>query len=104
MTRHQKAICRYLEALGKLCAEVAAEPRLLPTFLQVLALVPRTIAELVAELALRVKKQSAHPQIPSDHPKGTHQSGSNTQSPLPRGIGASHYHGPTQYWRSRRCV
>ena len=64
---------------------MAAEPRLLPTFLQVLALVPRTIAELVAELALRVKKQSAHPQIPSDHPKGTHQSGSNTQSPLPEG-------------------
>jgi hypothetical protein len=43
--RHE-AIRRYLHALSKLCAEVAAEPRLLPTFLQVLLLVPRTIAEL----------------------------------------------------------
>ena len=39
-------ISRYLAALGKLCAEVAADPRLLPTFLAILTLVPSTIREL----------------------------------------------------------
>jgi hypothetical protein len=43
--RHE-AIRRYLHALGRLCAEVAAEPKLLPTFLQILTLVPRTVGEL----------------------------------------------------------
>jgi hypothetical protein len=41
-----EAIRSYLYALGRLCLEVAAEPRLVPTFLQVLALVPRTVGEL----------------------------------------------------------
>jgi hypothetical protein len=44
--RSDARIRRYLQALAKLCIEVAAEPRLLPTFLQVLLLVPKTIAEL----------------------------------------------------------
>jgi hypothetical protein len=49
MTR-DASIRRYLHALSKLCAEVAAEPKLLPTFLQILLLVPRTVAELAKSL------------------------------------------------------
>jgi hypothetical protein len=40
MTRHER-VALYLEALAKVCLEVAAEPRLLPTFLRLVALVPR---------------------------------------------------------------
>jgi hypothetical protein len=39
-------IARYLEGLAALCLETAARPELLPTFLPVLSLVPRTLAEL----------------------------------------------------------
>jgi hypothetical protein len=36
----------YPRGLARLCAEVADEPRLLPTFLRILAIVPATIREL----------------------------------------------------------
>jgi hypothetical protein len=39
-------ITRYVEALGWLCVEVARQPRLLPTFLRILQLVPSTVREL----------------------------------------------------------
>jgi hypothetical protein len=44
--RSDARIRRYLQALGKLCIEVADQPKLVPVFLQILLLVPRTIAEL----------------------------------------------------------
>jgi hypothetical protein len=37
---------QYLTALGKLCAEVARNPTLLPTFIAILKLVPGTVREL----------------------------------------------------------
>jgi hypothetical protein len=45
VTRHER-VALYLEALAKVCLEVAAEPRLLPTFLRLVALVPATVAAL----------------------------------------------------------
>jgi hypothetical protein len=46
MKRHDHRVVRYLEAVAKLCLEVAAEPRLLPLFVAIIALVPATIAQL----------------------------------------------------------
>jgi hypothetical protein len=39
-------ISGYLEALGTLCIETSRNPKLLPVFIAVLRLVPRTITEL----------------------------------------------------------
>jgi hypothetical protein len=39
-------VAQYLLALASLCAEVAREPRLLPVFLHVIAMAPRTIEQL----------------------------------------------------------
>jgi hypothetical protein len=36
----------YLRQLGLLCLEVADNPKLLPTFLRLIVLVPATVAEL----------------------------------------------------------
>jgi hypothetical protein len=47
MTPHDRTAI-YLRALAALCLEVAAEPRLLLTFLAILRLVPQTLAELAA--------------------------------------------------------
>jgi hypothetical protein len=40
------AVSSYLHQLAWLCLEVSAKPKLLPTFLRILALVPSTITEL----------------------------------------------------------
>jgi hypothetical protein len=42
----QDQISRYLLGLAALCLEVSREPRLLPTFVRILARVPSTLAAL----------------------------------------------------------
>jgi hypothetical protein len=42
----QATVTTYLRGLSMLCMECAAQPRLLPVFLRILAMVPSTVAEL----------------------------------------------------------
>ncbi len=44
--RQEDRVDTYLLALGALCLELARAPQLLPTFLRLIKLVPRTVAEL----------------------------------------------------------
>jgi hypothetical protein len=53
VTGHER-VSRYLMALAKVCAEVAAEPRLLPTFLRLIAMVPSTVETLERETRRRL--------------------------------------------------
>ena len=39
-------VAQYVKALGWLCVEVARQPKLLPVFLRLLTLVPRTVEQL----------------------------------------------------------
>ena len=44
--KHDSAIAQYLAGLASLCMEVSRKPKLLPVFLTILKLVPRTVREL----------------------------------------------------------
>ena len=44
--RRDERVNQYLQALGALCLELAHSPRLLPTFLRVIAMAPKTVSEL----------------------------------------------------------
>ena len=46
MIRHDNRVDTYLLALGALCVELARAPQLLPVFLRLIAMAPRTVAEL----------------------------------------------------------
>ena len=46
MIRHDNRVDTYLLALGALCGELARAPQLLPVFLRLIAMAPRTVAEL----------------------------------------------------------
>ena len=49
MIRHDNRVDTYLLALGALCVELARAPQLLPVFLRVIKLAPRTIEALRSE-------------------------------------------------------
>jgi hypothetical protein len=40
-------VAQYLESLGNLCMECARRPELLPTFLRIIAMVPKTIEAML---------------------------------------------------------
>jgi hypothetical protein len=46
VTIQHDRVARYLVALSSLCLEIARQPHLLPLFVQVIRLVPSTLAEL----------------------------------------------------------
>jgi hypothetical protein len=46
VTIRRDGVGLYLAALAALCQEVSRKPRLLPLFIRIVALAPRTLAEL----------------------------------------------------------
>jgi hypothetical protein len=61
--RQEDRVNTYLLALGSLCLELARAPQLLPVFLRVIALAPRTIAELRTTERRGVRGRSCNVQL-----------------------------------------
>jgi hypothetical protein len=49
VTQHDYRITIYLKGLASLCLEVAREPRLLPLFVAIVAMMPKTLREFERE-------------------------------------------------------